>query len=143
MWTDIGMPKGQTRDSTWNTNNWVERAWRVFDQVFLNYRKNKRCVNDLLLRSADPNLLSRLDRLAMIIIFEFFPYYAYWREHGGAKLPIRMIRASLAGHRLWDQGFVEHLGKRRYRVHHNPKAVSTENDDLELDDDEDAPKDEM
>lgn len=42
MFTDIGMPKGQTRDSTWNTNNWVERAWRSLDQIFLDYRKNKR-----------------------------------------------------------------------------------------------------
>lgn len=42
MWTDIGMPKDQTRDGTWNTNNWIERAWRIIDQVFLQYRKNKR-----------------------------------------------------------------------------------------------------
>lgn len=40
--TDIGLPPGQTRDSTFNTNNWTESAFRTFDTVFLENRKNKR-----------------------------------------------------------------------------------------------------
>lgn len=44
MWTDIGLPPGTTRDGTWNVNNWIERAFRVIDEVFLDCRRNKRCV---------------------------------------------------------------------------------------------------
>jgi hypothetical protein len=40
--TDIGLPKDQTRDSGWNTNNPIESAFRVFDLVFLNLLQNKR-----------------------------------------------------------------------------------------------------
>lgn len=40
--TDIGLPPGQTRDGTWNTNNWTEIAFQVFDKVFLENRYNKR-----------------------------------------------------------------------------------------------------
>jgi hypothetical protein len=39
---DEGLPEGQTRDGTWNTNNWVESSFRTFKQVFLENRKNKR-----------------------------------------------------------------------------------------------------
>lgn len=39
---DLGLPKGQTRNSTFNTNNWVESAFRTMDTVFLRHRKNKR-----------------------------------------------------------------------------------------------------
>ena len=42
--TDIGLPADQTRDGPWNTNNWIERAFRTFDSVFLDNRDNKRCV---------------------------------------------------------------------------------------------------
>lgn len=40
--TDIGMPPAQTREGTWNVNNWIESAFRVFDTVFLDNRRNKR-----------------------------------------------------------------------------------------------------
>lgn len=40
--TDIGLPLGQTRDGTFNTNNWTEAAFKTFDLVFLESRKNKR-----------------------------------------------------------------------------------------------------
>ncbi|KAJ7713714.1 hypothetical protein DFH07DRAFT_785883 [Mycena maculata] len=39
-WTDIGLPDGQNRD-TISTNNWTERAFKTFDQIFLENRANK------------------------------------------------------------------------------------------------------
>ncbi|KAF7965873.1 hypothetical protein HWV62_41176 [Athelia sp. TMB] len=41
-WRDIGLPLGQTRDGTFNTNNWTEAAFKTFDLIFLESRKNKR-----------------------------------------------------------------------------------------------------
>ena len=43
--TDIGLPAGQTRDGTWNVNNWTERAFLVFDTIFLDNRRNKQQVS--------------------------------------------------------------------------------------------------
>jgi hypothetical protein len=40
--SDIGMPENQTRDGSWNTNNWAETAFKTFDTVFLDNRMNKR-----------------------------------------------------------------------------------------------------
>lgn len=53
VFTDIGLPAGQTRDGTWNVNNWTERAFLVFDTIFLDNRQNKRyvpsaCVNGII-----------------------------------------------------------------------------------------------
>lgn len=47
--TDMGLPEGQTRDGQWNTNNWVEAAFKVFNVVFLDGRSNKRYGCGLLL----------------------------------------------------------------------------------------------
>ncbi|KAJ7780291.1 hypothetical protein DFH07DRAFT_950332 [Mycena maculata] len=59
--TDIGMPANQTRDGSWNTNNWAETAFRTFDTVFLDNWMNK-CI----------------DRLASIILNDFLPFFCYW-----------------------------------------------------------------
>lgn len=40
-WTDIGLPAGANRDGMLNTNNWTERAFKTFHQVFLCNRANK------------------------------------------------------------------------------------------------------
>jgi hypothetical protein len=40
-WTDIGLPQGETRDAMLSTNNWTERAFKTFNQVFLGNRNNK------------------------------------------------------------------------------------------------------
>jgi len=40
--TDIGLPDDQSRDGPWNTNNYIESAFRVFDVVFLGLLQNKR-----------------------------------------------------------------------------------------------------
>jgi hypothetical protein len=47
MFLDDGLPEGFTRDGPYNTNNWVERAFRTFDEIFFNRRTNKRCANFL------------------------------------------------------------------------------------------------
>lgn len=44
FWTDLGLPEDQTRDGTNNVNNFAEVAWKVFDAVILEHRKNKRFV---------------------------------------------------------------------------------------------------
>jgi hypothetical protein len=41
---DEGLPKGQTRDGPWNTNNSIESAFRTLNVVFLECRRNKRFV---------------------------------------------------------------------------------------------------
>ncbi|RPD63945.1 hypothetical protein L227DRAFT_496300 [Lentinus tigrinus ALCF2SS1-6] len=67
LFTDIGMPSDQTRDGPWNTNNWLERAFRTFDAVFLEHRANK-----------------RIDRLAVIILNDFLPFYRIWQPEDQA-----------------------------------------------------------
>jgi hypothetical protein len=44
---DKGLPPGQTRDGPWNTNNHIESGFRTLKVVFLELRKNKRCVHFL------------------------------------------------------------------------------------------------
>jgi hypothetical protein len=41
LWTDIGLPEGRNRDGILSTNNWTERAFKTFDQIFLGGRANK------------------------------------------------------------------------------------------------------
>ncbi|KAF9525919.1 hypothetical protein CPB83DRAFT_513029 [Crepidotus variabilis] len=41
LWTDIGLPAGELREKMLSTNNWTERAFKTFDQVFLGGRANK------------------------------------------------------------------------------------------------------
>ncbi|KAJ6621348.1 hypothetical protein B0H10DRAFT_2215280 [Mycena sp. CBHHK59/15] len=40
-WTDMGLPAGQNHDGMLSTNNWTERAFKTFNQVFLGNRTNK------------------------------------------------------------------------------------------------------
>lgn len=40
-WTDMGLPEGQNRKRMLSTNNWTERAFKTFNQVFLGNRTNK------------------------------------------------------------------------------------------------------
>ncbi|KAF8155067.1 hypothetical protein K438DRAFT_1987286 [Mycena galopus ATCC 62051] len=42
MFTNIGMPPNQSRNGTWNTNNWAETAFKQFNAVFLDNKQNKR-----------------------------------------------------------------------------------------------------
>lgn len=42
--TDIGMPSEQSRDGPWNTNNWAETVFKMFNAIFLDWKHNKRSV---------------------------------------------------------------------------------------------------
>ncbi|KAG8922235.1 hypothetical protein FRC02_012060 [Tulasnella sp. 418] len=99
MYTDMGLPPDQTRDGTWNTNNISESSFRQFDNVFLDNRNNK-----------------RIDRLAIIIVFDYFPYFQTWRDMGTRSPPPHLKQLNDDAHKLWDQGHVEHQRDRVYIV---------------------------
>jgi len=40
LWTDIGLPPGHNRDNI-SSNNFTERAFKKFDEIFLENRANK------------------------------------------------------------------------------------------------------
>ncbi|KZP02693.1 hypothetical protein FIBSPDRAFT_905615, partial [Athelia psychrophila] len=81
---DIGLPTGQTRDGTLNTNNWTESAFRTFNVVFLENHKNK-----------------RIDRLQSILINDFLPHYRFW-SHTEARPSKEFLRVTRHGHDLWS-----------------------------------------
>ncbi|KAF8969307.1 hypothetical protein BDZ97DRAFT_1915276 [Flammula alnicola] len=84
LWTDIGLPTGQTRDAMLSTNNWTERAFKTFDQVFLGSRANKSAY-----------------RLVLIIANEWFQYYQEWRSTSKRIDKEAFVRAQLA-HKVWS-----------------------------------------
>ncbi|RDX45266.1 hypothetical protein OH76DRAFT_1486437 [Lentinus brumalis] len=95
----IGLPPDQTRDGTWNTNNWIERAFRTFDAVFLDNRDNK-----------------RIDRLAIIILFDFLPFYRVWKPEDRLANRI-IIETNQRAHQIWDGDLVQpNVDGRTYRV---------------------------
>ncbi|PPQ89048.1 hypothetical protein CVT25_006708 [Psilocybe cyanescens] len=63
FWTDIGLPAGENREKMLSTNNWTERAFKTFDQVFLASRANKLAY-----------------RLVLIIANQWFNYYREWKN---------------------------------------------------------------
>ncbi|KAG8892129.1 hypothetical protein FRB99_002935, partial [Tulasnella sp. 403] len=92
LWTDLGIPAGANRDGMLNTNNWIERAFKTFDTIFLDFRANK-----------------RLDRLVIILANEFFPYFAEW-EPTHVRRDRKARREILLGHRIWaDPGQIVSL----------------------------------
>ncbi|KAJ6503095.1 hypothetical protein DFH09DRAFT_942314, partial [Mycena vulgaris] len=84
-WTDIGLPNGHNRDAI-STNNWTERAFKTFDQIFLENRANK-----------------SIYRLVMIIATEWFAFYENWQV-GTQKVDKQAFKVSEWGHRLWNSG---------------------------------------
>ncbi|KAJ6609158.1 hypothetical protein B0H10DRAFT_1954814 [Mycena sp. CBHHK59/15] len=97
-YTDIGMPPDQSWDSTWNTNNWSESAFKTFDSIFLQNRQNK-----------------RIDRLASIILNDFLPYYQYWRPRDH-KPSQDVLDRHFEAHTLWDRGSVREVEPDVYMV---------------------------
>ncbi|KAJ6518451.1 hypothetical protein DFH09DRAFT_1373453 [Mycena vulgaris] len=97
-YTDIGMPPNQSRDGTWNTNNWTESAFKTFDSVFLQNRQNK-----------------RIDRLALTVLCDFLPYYQYWRPRD-RNPPQDVLERHFEAHTLWDRGAVTEVERNRYQV---------------------------
>ncbi|KAF9472489.1 hypothetical protein BDN70DRAFT_770254, partial [Pholiota conissans] len=63
LWTDIGLPAGILWEKMLSTNNWTERAFKTFDQIFLASRANKSAY-----------------RLVLIIANQWFNYYREWRS---------------------------------------------------------------
>ncbi|KAI0705560.1 hypothetical protein C8Q76DRAFT_819788 [Earliella scabrosa] len=100
--TDMGLPADGTRDGTWNTNNFIERSFQTFDQIFLESRKNK-----------------RLDRLATIILHDFFPYFQYWGPDERA-MPIEQRKLNALAHQLWEDDLVEVQPDESFVIHCPP-----------------------
>ncbi|KAJ7825504.1 hypothetical protein B0H14DRAFT_3726674 [Mycena olivaceomarginata] len=87
--TDIGMPSEQSRDGPWNTNNWAETVFKMFNAIFLDWKHNK-----------------RIDRLASIILNDFLPYFRYF-ETPTRPEPRQMLETSLDAHSLWESDLVQ------------------------------------
>ncbi|KAJ7140880.1 hypothetical protein C8R44DRAFT_726592 [Mycena epipterygia] len=108
-WTDMGLPRGRNRD-TISTNNWTERAFKTFDQIFLENRANKSAY-----------------RLVMIIANEWFAYYENW-QLDSKKVDSAAFKIAERGHRLWNSGGaiipmpLDSSGRRIWRVA-NPRAM--------------------
>ncbi|KAJ7064679.1 hypothetical protein C8F01DRAFT_1127692 [Mycena amicta] len=83
LWSDIGLPVGHNRDKI-STNNWTERAFKTFDQVFLENRANK-----------------SIYRLVLILANEWLPYYEHWQLET-KKVDTEAFRIAAAGYRLWN-----------------------------------------
>ncbi|KAJ7110200.1 hypothetical protein C8R43DRAFT_962368 [Mycena crocata] len=88
MFTDIGMPSDQSRDGTWNTNNWAETAFKQFNTIFLDNKHNK-----------------RIDRLCSIILNDHLPYFRYFPTPD-RPVPKAFLTMNLEAHRLWDRNMV-------------------------------------
>ncbi|RPD55250.1 hypothetical protein L226DRAFT_470718 [Lentinus tigrinus ALCF2SS1-7] len=98
IFTDIGLPSDQTRDGPWNTNNWVERAFRTFDGVFLMNRENK-----------------RLDRLVIVILNDFLPYYQHWQPDD-REANRRLVELNYLAYQIWESDLVTYEGDGLYTV---------------------------
>lgn len=53
----------------------------------------------------------------MIIVMEFFAFYAYWRSKGPGAPPVHLHIANYVGYLLWDGRRVERLQDRVYRIY--------------------------
>ncbi|KAJ7681458.1 hypothetical protein B0H14DRAFT_3061807, partial [Mycena olivaceomarginata] len=111
LWTDMGLPEGSNRDGMLSTNNWTERGFKTFNQIFLGNRTNKSAY-----------------RLVLILANEWFQYYQAWPAtkrvnhdawtwrprpigSGAAQMPFRkpnvvtgVERGMLPGSRRWYGG---------------------------------------
>ncbi|KAK7015046.1 hypothetical protein R3P38DRAFT_2544135 [Favolaschia claudopus] len=88
LFTDIGMPPGQSRDDTWNTNNWAETAFKQFNAVFLDNKHNK-----------------RIDQLASIILNHHLPYFCFFPtpDRGPSKA---FLQLNHDANKLWETEMV-------------------------------------
>ncbi|KAJ7128853.1 hypothetical protein C8R46DRAFT_1331939 [Mycena filopes] len=101
-WTDMGLPAGANRDGMLSTNNWTERAFKTFNQVFLGNRTNKSAY-----------------RLVLILANEWFQYYQAWPPQ--TRVNKEALDMAIAAHQLWSstnavQPFVLDDGRRAWRV---------------------------
>ncbi|KAJ7665561.1 hypothetical protein B0H17DRAFT_1090949 [Mycena rosella] len=74
-WTDMGLPPGSNRDGMLSINNWTERAFKTFNQVF------------------------RIFRLVLILANEWFQYCQAWQPR--KQLNVKQFEVNALGHQLW------------------------------------------
>ncbi|KAF7328148.1 hypothetical protein MVEN_02572200 [Mycena venus] len=92
MFTDIGMPPDQSRDGTWNTNNWAETAFKQFNSVFLDNKHNK-----------------RIDHLASVILNHHLPFFRFFPTPDRAQSKtLRDLHQK--ANRLWETDMVAATG---------------------------------
>ncbi|KAJ7020797.1 hypothetical protein C8F04DRAFT_1316589 [Mycena alexandri] len=108
LWTDMGLPGDQNRDGMLSTNNWTERAFKTFNQVFLGNRNNK-----------------SIYRLVLILANEWFQYYQAWEPR--KQLDTKIFKINAEGHRIWScegavQPFVMENGDAAWR--YGPRVQS-------------------
>ncbi|KAJ7474222.1 hypothetical protein FB451DRAFT_1558412 [Mycena latifolia] len=87
-YTDIGMPPDQSRDGTWNTNNWAETAFKQFNSVFLDNKHNK-----------------RIDRLALVILMQHLPYFKHFPTPSRPESR-DIINLNLDAYEIWENDLV-------------------------------------
>ncbi|KAF8210510.1 hypothetical protein K438DRAFT_1904002 [Mycena galopus ATCC 62051] len=119
LWTDMGLPAGRNRDNMLSTNNWTERAFKTFNQVFLGNRNNKSFVLNDLIFLRDLIILLRIYRLVLILANEWFQYYQAWKPR--KQFDQKVFKINAEGHRLWScegavQQFVMDDGRTAWRV---------------------------
>ncbi|KAJ7109222.1 hypothetical protein C8R44DRAFT_884294 [Mycena epipterygia] len=113
-WTDMGLPIGQNRDGMLSTNNWTERAFKTFNQVFLGNRNNK-------------SEISSIFRLVLILANEWFEYYQAWKPK--KQFNTKRFKTNAQGHHIWSctgavQPFEMPDGRRAWRVAQRQSSVN-------------------
>ncbi|KAJ7176820.1 hypothetical protein C8R46DRAFT_1346767 [Mycena filopes] len=88
MFTDIGLPPEQSRDGTWNTNNWAETAFKQFNAVFLDNKHNK-----------------RIDHLAAVILNHHLPFFRFFRTPDRPESK-ELIQLHHRAEQLWERDMV-------------------------------------
>ncbi|THU88277.1 hypothetical protein K435DRAFT_680156, partial [Dendrothele bispora CBS 962.96] len=86
LWTDIGLPAGHNRDRI-STNNFTERAFKTFDQIFLDNRANK-----------------SMYRLILIISNEWFEYCRQWHPNYAKRPAKEYVEMMQRAHEIWNSG---------------------------------------
>jgi hypothetical protein len=119
------MPPNQTRDGSWNTNNWAETAFKTFDTVFLDNRMNKRWAALIRLFAVTEASYS-IDRLASIIINDFLPFFRHWRPRN-RPLNKLIIALHTKAHNLWEQDMVIQIDQNTFDVRVVKYGVSSVN----------------
>ncbi|KAJ7472183.1 hypothetical protein FB451DRAFT_1471472 [Mycena latifolia] len=108
-WTDMGLPAGRNRDGMLSTNNWTERAFKTFNQVFLGNCTNKSAY-----------------RLVLILANEWFQYYQAWPAQN--RVNQEALDMAAEAHRVWSstnaiQPTQRSDGRQAWRVARLPGAV--------------------
>ncbi|KAJ7694529.1 hypothetical protein B0H14DRAFT_3043697 [Mycena olivaceomarginata] len=109
LWTDMGLPEGSNRDGMLSTNNWTERGFKTFNQIFLGNRTNKSAY-----------------RLVLILANEWFQYYQAWPAT--KRVNHDALDMASEAYRVWSssnaiQETQRSDGRRAWNVAQLPKVV--------------------